>query len=557
MNLETFFEKFDLFANLPDAVAKMRELVIQLAVQGKLVPQDPSDEPAEELLIRIQQTKNERIKRREMKRVSIAPDPSNDSLEQLPPGWLWTRLGNAFDVRDGTHDTPKYCDEGYPLITSKNIYSGSLCFEGASFISEEDHQQISERSKVGRGDILFAMIGSIGNPVIVETDREFSIKNVALFKYYSLADSEPRFLLLYLKHASEEMKAKSAGGVQSFVSLGFLRNYLFTLPPLAEQKRIVAKVDELMALCDRLEAQQQEGETRHASLARASLVRFAEAPTPANLNFLFHKSYDISPADLRKTILTLAVQGKLVPQDPSDEPAEELLAKLRMEESGENNRRRKADQLPEITPDGIPFDLPPGWAWANLGSIGETNIGLTYSPQAISDVGIPVLRSSNIQNGKLDFADLVRVRCEPKQRVMVQDGDLLICARNGSRALVGKVALIENLAEPAAFGAFMAIFRSRLNRYLYHFICSPLFRRMIDDVNTTTINQITQNNLRTTFAPIPPLAEQRRIVSKVDQLMTLVDELEAQLAASRTTGEKLLTALVAELTTGKESPAAA
>jgi type I restriction enzyme S subunit len=320
------------------------------------------------------------------------------------------------------------------------------------------------------------------------------------------------------------------------------------LPPLAEQKRIVAKVDELMALCDRLEAQQQEGEIRCGELTRASLARFGDAPTPANLPLLFHPSYPIPPADLRKSILTLAVQGKLVPQDPNDEPAETLLARLMKRDAQDNGRRKRSQPDLAFTADEIPFELPSGWAWERLGNIGETNIGLTYSPQDVSDVGIPVLRSSNIQNGKLDFDDLVRVKCEPKQSVMVQDSDLLICARNGSRALVGKVALIEDLKEPAAFGAFMAIYRSEVNSYLYHFIRSPLFRQMIDEVNTTTINQITQNNLRSTLAPIPPLAEQRRIVAKVEQLMALVDELETQLAASRATAANLLSAFVAELT---------
>lgn len=129
--------------------------------------------------------------------------------------------------------------------------------------------RISERSRVDRGDILFAMIGSIGNPVIVETDRSFSIKNIALFKYYNLADSEPRFLLIYLRLVAEEMKAKAAGGVQSFVSLGFLRDFLFPLPPLPEQRRIVAKVEQLMALVDALEAQLADARRMSAELLEA------------------------------------------------------------------------------------------------------------------------------------------------------------------------------------------------------------------------------------------------------------------------------------------------
>jgi type I restriction enzyme S subunit len=249
-NLQLLFQK-----SYTISPADLRKSILTLAVQGKLVAQDPNDEPAEELFGRIERTKEKLITERTIKRVAVEANPSGDECESLPPGWLWTRLGNSFDVRDGTHDTPKYTTEGFPLITSKNIYSGSLLFDGANLISEKDHRQISERSRVDRRDILFAMIGSIGNPVIVDTDREFSIKNVALFKYYTSADSEPRFLLLYLQLVAAEMKAKAAGGVQSFVSLGFLRNYLFPLPPLAEQRRIVAKVDQLMALVDALETQ--------------------------------------------------------------------------------------------------------------------------------------------------------------------------------------------------------------------------------------------------------------------------------------------------------------
>lgn len=233
-------------------------------------------------------------------------------------------------------------------------------------------------------------------------------------------------------------------------------------------------------------------------------------------------------AKMRELVLRLAMQGKLVAQDPEDESAEVLLTRLMKRDVHDNGRRKRSQPDLAFTPDEIPFELPSGWVWERLGNVGETNIGLTYSPQDVSDVGIPVLRSSNIQNGKLDFDDLVRVKCEPKHSVMVQDGDLLICARNGSRALVGKVAVIENLKEPAAFGAFMAIYRSEVNQYLYHFIRSPLFRQMIDEVNTTTINQITQNNLRSTLVPLPPLAEQKRIVAKVDELMALCDRLEAQ-----------------------------
>jgi type I restriction enzyme S subunit len=276
-NLQLLFQK-----SYTISPADLRKSILTLAVQGKLVAQDPNDEPAEELFGRIERTKEKLITERTIKRVAVEANPSGDECESLPPGWLWTRLGNSFDVRDGTHDTPKYTTEGFPLITSKNIYSGSLLFDGANLISEKDHRQISERSRVDRRDILFAMIGSIGNPVIVDTDREFSIKNVALFKYYTSADSEPRFLLLYLQLVAAEMKAKAAGGVQSFVSLGFLRNYLFPLPPLAEQRRIVAKVDQLMAMVDALETQLAASHTTAKNLLDALVAELTSGSQKAS-----------------------------------------------------------------------------------------------------------------------------------------------------------------------------------------------------------------------------------------------------------------------------------
>jgi type I restriction enzyme S subunit len=261
-----------------------------------------------------------------------------------------------------------------------------------------------------------------------------------------------------------------------------------------------------------------------------------------------HKQYGIKK--LRELILELAVRGKLVTQDPNDEPARVLLEKIAREKARliKEGKLKKQEPLPEITGDEKSFELPHGWEWVRLGNVGETNIGLTYSPKDISDIGTPVLRSNNVQKGKLDLNDLVRVNIEIKNSVIVQEGDLLSCARNGSKALVGKTAQVTGLSEEMAFGAFMAIFRSIVNDYVLHFINSPLFRKMIDDVNTTTINQITQNNLKTTMFPLPPLTEQHRIVAKVDELMAMCDQLEQQQTDSNATHQTLVETLLATLT---------
>jgi type I restriction enzyme S subunit len=531
MTLETFFEKFDQVADAPDAVAKMRELIMWSAFSGSFSAEERNQPMPEEWAAEGVPT-----------------------LPAIPSSWEWQRGSEVFDVirgvsykKNDASDSP--VGGSFPVLRANNIGNG-INFDSLVYVPRNN---IRDEQFVRRGDILIAMSSGskklVGKaaPIVTEFKGAFGAFCGIIRNKSAIPDE---VLARYFQSPQYTSWVTAAGrgiGINN-LGKGNLDSLPIPTPPLAEQKRIVAKVDELMALCDRLETQQQERETKHAALARASLARFADAPTPANLHFLFHPSYAIPPADLRKSILTLAVQGKLVPQDPNDEPAEVLLVRLMSRDADASGRRKKSQPDLAFTADEIPFELPSGWKWERLGNIGETNIGLTYSPQDVSDVGIPVLRSSNVQNGKLDFDDLVRVKCEPKQSAMVQDGDLLICARNGSKALVGKVAVIEDLKEPAAFGAFMAIYRSEVNSYLYHFIRSPLFRQMIDDVNTTTINQITQNNLRSTLAPIPPLAEQRRIVAKVEQLMTLVDELETQLAASRDKGQKLLEAIVSELT---------
>ena len=252
---------------------------------------------------------------------------------------------------------------------------------------------------------------------------------------------------------------------------------------------------------------------------------------------------------LRELILELAVRGLLVPQDPNDEPASVLLEKIAAEKEAliKAGKLKKQKPLPEITDDEKPFDLPDGWARSRLDNIGITNIGLTYSPKDISSVGTPVLRSSNIQNSKIDLTDLVRVDKVIKENVFVSIGDLIICARNGSKALVGKTAMINELPEPMTFGAFMAVFRSKLNPYIEVFLNSPSFRHSLEGVSTTTINQITQNNLRGTLLAIPPLAEQHRIVAKVDELMALCDQLEQQQLQQSDTHHTLVTTLLDRL----------
>lgn len=267
-NWKRVAEHFDTLFTTEASIDALQKTILQLAVIGKLVEQDQSEEPANNLLKRIDIEKKRLEIDGKIKKSKQLPAVSEEEKNfSAPNGWAWCRLQHAFDVRDGTHDSPKFLGNGIPFLTSKNIYGGKLDLTDLKFISESDHIEFSKRSKVDQGDILFAMIGSIGNPVIVNTDMDFSFKNMALFKYFSKALSSPEFLQTFLSVIAADMKAKAAGGVQSFVALGTIRNQPIALPPLSEQHRIVAKVDELMAVCDSLKNQLAESRNQEGRLA--------------------------------------------------------------------------------------------------------------------------------------------------------------------------------------------------------------------------------------------------------------------------------------------------
>ena len=257
-DVEKYLDKLN--TEFPD---QLRKSILQEAVQGKLVPQDHTDEPVSVLLERIRAEKQHLVKEGKIKKdkhESVIFRRDNSHYEkrgseevciddeipfEIPENWCWARMGSYLDVRDGTHDTPKYVLEGIPLVTSKNLCNGKIDFSTAKFISREDHLAISLRSKVDAGDIMYAMIGSIGNPVLYNGNAEFSIKNMALFKKIANGlDMEYVYWFLYL--SQDTMKKFASGGVQSFVSLGYLRNYWIPVPPIQEQHRIVTAIKQIL-----------------------------------------------------------------------------------------------------------------------------------------------------------------------------------------------------------------------------------------------------------------------------------------------------------------------
>ena len=246
---------------------------------------------------------------------------------------------------------------------------------------------------------------------------------------------------------------------------------------------------------------------------------------------------------LRQKILDLAIHGKLVPQDPNDDPASVLLERIKAEKERlikdgkiKRAKRSKAACDKPHYENEVPFEVPSSWEWTTIGDIAESNIGLTYKPTDICDNGIPVYRSNNIQNRRIDKTELVRVDTRILDKQFLAVGDLLICARNGSRRLVGKCALIEELAEPTSFGAFMAVCRSVYNPWISLLLNTNYFDRYLDDSNSATINQVTQTMLLSFQLPFPPKNEQERIIKEVQKWSKLIDDVES--------GNKRLQALI-------------
>lgn len=568
MKLETFFEKFDQFADAPNAVEQMRALVLRLAMHGKISEADDQDVPVSVLLSAIEEEK-ERLG------IKSTPEDSSEDFKSheqqrsntIPDRWRWVRFGDIARHNAGkTLDKGRNSGELRDYITTSNLYWGFFRLDEVRQMPIQADEL--DRCTARKGDLLICEGGEAGRAAVWPYDHEISFQNhVHRARFYGGVD--PYFVQRFfetLNVTGDIDKFRKGVGISN-MSGKALASIVLPLPPLAEQKRIVAKVDELMALCDRLEAQQQEREKQSTTIARASLARFANAPTPANFNFIFHKSYDIPPADLRKLILSLAVQGKLLPQDSCDTSASEMLASEATLPGGHFRRRKIMKRAPiTLESEKLP-SLPSSWEYATVQALYDLNIIVDYAdgnhgslyPRSneFGDSGVVFVTARDIANGRVSWEGCARLkedRAHQLTKGWAQGGDVLLT----HNATVGRVARVEPQIGKFLLGTSATFYRLNetfIDRsYFYHVLCSPVWQNQLEAImEQTTRNQVSIQKQAYFQVPIPPVAEQRRIVAKVDQLMVLVDELEKQLAVSRMTGEKLMEALVAEITSAKQS----
>ncbi|MHB0804084.1 restriction endonuclease subunit S [Stutzerimonas nitrititolerans] len=552
-------DNLPLLAGAPNGIKKLRELILELAVRGKLVPQDPNDEPVSELLKRIAEEKARLVAEGKLKKQKpLAEVDEKAQPFELPVDWVWTRLGEItnFGTTTKKDEIP---DDAWVLDLEDIEKDTSRLLQKARFY---ERNSLSDKNSFTKGDVLYGKLRPYLNKILVAEDDGFCTTEILPFRchgpfvahYFMIALKSPYFLS-YVNAKSYGMKMPRLGTEDG-------RQAFFPLPPLAEQRRIVAKVEELMALCDRLEAQQADAESAHVQLVQALLdsltqARDAEdfAQSWQRLAEHFHTLFttESSIDALKQTLLQLAVMGKLVQQDPRDEPASELLKRIAEEKARlvAEGSIRKQKSLTEIADAEKPFQLPAGWEWVRLDSLlrkigaGSTPLG---GKQGYVSEGIKFLRSQNVWNEGLRLDDVALIPESTHQKMSgthVAAGDLLF---NITGASIGRCAIVPDDFDTGNVSQHVTIVRpvmGELRQFLHVILTSQLVQQTVMDVQVGVSREGLSIGKLSQFAiPCPPEAEQHRIVAKVDQLMALCDQLKARLGQARQVHEQLANALV-------------
>jgi len=573
MNAERLLAHFERISEAPDAIARLRRFILDLAVRGKLVEQDPEDEPAENALriVRLQKQIIQvegRIRKDRNTPVLVGNPPF-----ALPDGWQWLPFGEIhWLVRGVTYtktDISDAAQAGYvPVLRAGNI-GPSLTLEDPVFVRSDC---ISTDQYLQEGDFLIAL--SSGSKSLV--GKAALVGDVDAYAFggfcgvIRLVDKEYNdFTGVYLQSDlyREAISLGSRGIGINNLKKEVLANSYFPLPPLAEQHRIVAKVDELMALCDQLEAARQKREQGRERLLASTLQRLnqpAEDPASFRQDASFAlqvlPSLTSTPAQikqLRQTILNLAVRGKLVEQDPEDEPAEVLLAAITSEKQQAKGSRKASPRSADFVLDG-PFGVPTSWQWTQLGAIGDWGSGSTPSRGRSDYYGgaISWFKSGELNDNKcLRESDekITHLALEQCSFRLNSPGDVLIAMYG---ATIGKLAILgEEAVTNQAVCACTPCWGVD-TEYLYLFLLAQRdeFRLASEGGAQPNISKVKIVN---TLIPLPPLAEQHRIVAKVDVLMALCDQLEQQLNQADQQRRRLLEAVLAEALVEPEQALAA
>lgn len=487
---------------------QLRQAVLLAAIQGKLTEQLPEDGNARDLLAEIQAEKAKLIAEKKIKKEKPLEPISDDEIPfDIPDNWLIVKFSDVFyKITDGTHKTPKYVTNGIPFISVKNISTGQLSFSDIKYITKSEHEELYSRCDPEQGDILISKVGTTGVPVIVNTNEQFSLfVSVALLKYvHHLLDGNYLVYAFKSPYVYQQSQDNTRGvGNKNWV-LDAIKNTCFPLPPLAEQHRIVARVEELMAKIDELEKVENE------------------------LNAL-HKAF---PGDMKVALLQAAMQGKLTEQLPEDGNAEDLLKSIEAEKAKliAEKKIKKQKALELISEEDAPFQIPSNWSWAYIGDIFSHNAGKALNAKNQVGSKHKYITTSNVywDHFELDNLKEMYYTDEEVEKYSVKKGDLLVLEGGD----IGRSA-IWNLDVSYCIQNHLHCLRPYLassTNVKYYYYLMMLYKQ-IGAVNGKgiAIQGLSANALHSIAVPVAPLAEQQRIVERLDKLLPLCDSLEEKL----------------------------
>ena len=552
--------KIDLYG-----IKKLRELILELAVRGKLVP--PNDEPASELLKRIAAEKAELVKQGKIKKQKPLPEISEEEKPfELPDGWEWTTLTRIAEINpkiDVSDDEQEISFIPMPLISTK--------FDGSHEFEIKKWKDVKKGyTHFANGDIAIAKItpcfenskaaifSGLKNGIGVGTTelhvaRPFS--DIINRKYLLLNFKSPNFL-----KSGESQMTGSAG--QKRVPRLFFENNPIPFPPLQEQERIIIRFTQLMSLCDQLEQQSLTSLDAHQQLVETLLGTLTDSQNAEELaenwariseHFDTLFTTEASVDALKQTILQLAVMGKLVPQDPNDEPASELLKRIAQEKAQlvKEGTIKKQKPLPPISDEDKPFELPDGWEWTNLPNLSANfQNGLSSRGSNVGEDTI-VIRLADIQNWRISYEDTraLKITKEMKEKYSMSVNDILIIRVNGSSDIVGRFILNKEQQQSCFCDHFIKmnfLCKNAIDcEYLTIISGSPLIRKKIENLFITTAGQktVNQTHISSLAIPLPPIKEQIKIVKKINELFGLIEALKASIKTAQQTQLHLADAL--------------
>jgi len=546
-------------------VRKLRELILELAVRGKLVPQDANDEPASELLKRIQSEKAKLIAEGKIKKDKpLAAITEDEKPFALPNGWKWVRLGHISGIERGGSPRPIKSfitndPDGFNWIKIGDTD------QGGKYITSTDEKirkdGLSSTRMVYPGDFLLTNSMSFGRPYITKIEGCIHDGWLRISPPEAL-DKDYLYLLLSSPYVRRMFVASAAGAVVQNLNSEKVRDLLIPIMPSAEQHRIVAKVDELMVLCDQLENQHSNAAEAHEKLVSHLLGTLTQSQNAEDFSVNWQRiaahfdtlfTTDASIDALKQTLLQLAVMGKLVPQDENDEPASELLKRIQAEKAKliAEGMIKKDKPLPPITEDEKPFDLPKGWEWVRLGNLMPEYQNGASSRGDSDGSPVVVLRLADIKDRSISLAEPRELIISPSmiEKYRLSLGDILVVRVNGSADLVGGFVVCEQNFDGIYCDHFI---RMRISQKIFNpkFLAlvgaSQLVRDRIKDLFITTAGQktVNQGHIGSLMIPLLGVAEQNSIVTKVDELMALCDQLKFRITNADRLQQKLADVLV-------------